>query len=123
MPTAAMTAMISVQALGAGLGGYSLLLWFRKARKPAIIAFHVLAGLAGTETLMANIHMSDLPAESPVRALGLAAAICFAVAVLSGLIAALVGKDQRQLANWLLGLHVVSALAGFLLALSFAGLF
>jgi hypothetical protein len=112
--------MIAVQSLAAGLGGYCLLLWFRKARKPVLIGFHLIAGLAGTEVLMATIHISDLPAESPLRTLGIVAGAWFGVSIISGLLAPLVGKGHRRLANSLLALHVFSGVVGFGTALAFA---
>jgi hypothetical protein len=121
MTTAQMIAIIALQALATGLGGYCLVLWFQKARKPVIIGFHLLAGLGGTETLLATIHLSDFPADSPVRALGMMGAELFGVAVLSGFVAALVGKGRPQLANLLLAIHVGSALLGFFTTLTFAG--
>lgn len=116
----ALLANIALQALAAGLGGYCLVLWFKKARKPVLIGYHLLAGLGATETLLATIHLSGFPADSLARTLGLAAAMCFGVAVLSGFISALVGKWRPQVANALLAVHVGSALLGFFTALSFA---
>jgi glycerol uptake facilitator-like aquaporin len=112
--------MIFVQSVGAGLGGYALFLWFKKARKPTVIGFHAIAGLAGIETLAANIHMSELAADSPVRALAVLALEFFAVSVLTGVVAALVGKRRPQLANLLLALHVGAGLLGLFTVVLFA---
>ncbi|MBB4200780.1 hypothetical protein CCR94_02060 [Rhodoblastus sphagnicola] len=112
--------MILVQSVGAGLGGYALFLWFKKARKPTVIGFHVVAGLAGIETLAANIHLSAFAADSPVRALGILALEFFALSVLTGVVAALVGKQRPQLANVLLAIHVGSGVLALFTALSFA---
>jgi hypothetical protein len=120
MTTVQVYVTIGIQALAAGLGGYCLLLWFKRARKPVIIGFHLLAGLGGTETLLTTLHLSDLAADSPVRALGMTAAELFGVALLSGFLAALAGKARPQLANVLLTIHVGSALAGFFTSLWFA---
>jgi len=113
-------AMIFVQSVGAGLGGYALYLWFKKARKPTVIGFHAVAGLAGIETLGANIHLGEFAADSPVRALAILALELFGVSVLTGVLAALVGKRRPQLANLLLAIHVGAGLLGLFTAFSFA---
>jgi hypothetical protein len=120
MTTAQMIVMIGIQALAAGLGVYSLVLLLRKTRNQAVVAFHLLAGLGGIETLIGVLHMSDLDADSPVRALGLTAAKLFGVAVVVGAIIPLVGKGRHQLTNLLLTIHVGFALLGFVAAVWFA---
>ena len=55
------------------LGAYLLLLWFRKARRPVLIGFHVLLGLGAAETLIVFLHTSGLDEESPARRLALVA--------------------------------------------------
>jgi hypothetical protein len=118
--TTAILANIVLQMLAAGLGGYCLLLWFKKARKPVFIGYHLLAGLGATETLFVIIHISGFPAESFPRTIGLAAGMCFGAAILSGFISALIGKHSPPLANTLLAVHVTSAVAGLIMALVFA---
>jgi hypothetical protein len=112
--------MMAVQMLAAALGFYCLWLWFKKARKPTLIGYHLLAGLGGTEVMVATLHMSGLAADSPIRAIGLAAAVAFGLAAFSGFLAPLVGRAAPKLANWLLALHVGSGAAGLVLGLSFA---
>jgi len=118
--TSQILAMVFVQLVAAGLGGYALTLWFLKARNLTVIGFHAVAGLAGIETLGANIRLSDLPADAPERGVALLALELFGAAVVAGLVGALVGKRRPQLANLLLAIHVVGALAALFAALSFA---
>jgi hypothetical protein len=120
MTTTPVIALQGMQALAAGLGGYCLILWFQKSRKQMIIAFHLLAGLGGIEALIGFMHMSDLDADSPVRALGMTAAKWFGLAVFTGFAAPLIGKKSPPLANLSLAVHVGSALLGFFTTLSFA---
>ena len=118
--TTPLIALQAMQVLAAELGGYCLILWFQKSRKQAIIAFHLLAGLGAIEALIGLIHMSDLDADSPVRALGMTAAKWFGLAVFTGIAAPLIGKKSPPLANLSLTVHVGSALLGFFTTLSFA---
>lgn len=112
-------AMIAIQALAAGLGGYCLILFFRRARNQFIVVIHLVAGLGVIETMAGAIHMSELAADSPVRALGILAVKAFAVAALAGILIPIFGKGRPQLANLLLTIHVGSALLGFFSSLSF----
>jgi hypothetical protein len=118
--TTPLIALQAMQALAAGLGGYCLVLWFKKSRRQAIIAFHLLAGLGGIEALIGFMHMSDLDPDSPVRALGMTAAKWFFLAVFTGFLPPLIGKKNPPLANLSLAVHVGSALLGILTTLSFA---
>jgi hypothetical protein len=123
MTTFQKVVMFAIQALAVGLGGYCLMLLLKKARNQALIAFHLLAGLGGIEVLLGVIHMSDLDADSPVRALGILAAKFFAVAAVAGAFIPLVGfagKGRPQLVNLLLAIHVSSALLGFFASFLFA---
>ena len=43
------------------LGAYLLLLWFRRARKPVLIGFHVLLGIGSAESLVVFLHTGGLP--------------------------------------------------------------
>ena len=115
------TPMILIQALAVGLGGYCLILWFQKARKPVLIGFHLIAGIGGVETLMVFLHNSDFAQDSPVRALGMTAAKLFGASIFTGFLAPLVGKGRPQLANLLLTIHVGCGVLGFMTALNFAG--
>jgi hypothetical protein len=115
------TPMIAVFTVATVLGAWCLVLLFDRARKPTVIGLHLLAGMAGLETLVATIHMSGFDADSPVRALGIMAAAWFGVAALSGLLIPLACKGRPQAANLLLVTHIGSATAGFCLALAFAG--
>jgi predicted membrane channel-forming protein YqfA (hemolysin III family) len=121
MNTTQMFAMFVIQAMATGLGGYCLVLLFKKARNQVIIAFHLLVGFGAIETLVGAIHMSDLAADSPVRALGMTALKCFGAAALAGILIPLVGKGRPQLVNLLLAIHVGSALVGSFTSLSFVG--
>ncbi len=101
------------------LGAYLLLLWFRKARRPVLIGFHVLLGLGAAETLIVFLHTSGLDEESPARRLALVAGGFLAAAIASGFSAPLFGRSYRGTANSLLAMHVASGLAGFLVVLAF----
>jgi hypothetical protein len=119
MTAAQMMVVIGFQALAAGLGLYCLVRFFRKARDPVIIAFHLLAGLGAIEMLIGVIHMSDLDADSPTRALGMTAVKLYGVAAVFGALTPFVGKGRRQIANLLLTIHVACALLGFFTTLMF----
>jgi hypothetical protein len=114
-----MVVIFGMEALAAGLGLYCLVLFFRRARDQVVIAFHLLAGLGAIELLIGIIHMSDLDADSPVRALGMTAVKLFGVAAASGALTPFVGKGRRQLANLLLTIHVGTALFGVVTTLMF----
>ncbi|WP_294534439.1 hypothetical protein [uncultured Rhodoblastus sp.] len=120
MTTDQTVVMIGIQALAVGLGFYGLVLLLRKARNPTIIAFHVLAGLGAIETLFGFLRMSELAADSPVRALGITAAKWLGAAVVTGALTPFVGKGRPLLANTLLLVHIGSALAGFIMTVLFA---
>jgi hypothetical protein len=119
MTTAQIIITIGIQALAAGLGLYALVLLLQKARNQTVIAFHLLAGLGGVEILIGILHVSDLDADSPVRALGMTAAKMFGVALAAGALIALFGKGRPQLVNLLLTIHVGAALAAFVTTLLF----
>jgi hypothetical protein len=110
---------IGIQALAAGLGLYALALLLQKARNQTVIALHLLAGLGGVEILIGILHVSDLDADSPVRALGMTAAKIFGVALAAGALIPLFGKGRPQLVNLLLTIHVGGALAAFVATLMF----
>jgi len=112
--------MIAIFTVSTVLGAYCLILLFERARKPTLIGLHLLAGMAGLETMIATLHMSGLDADSPVRRLGIMAAAWFGVAAVSGLLIPLACKGRPQAANLLLVTHIGSATAGFFLALAFA---
>ena len=101
------------------LGGYLLLLWVRKTRKPVLIGFHVLLGLGGAESLVVFLHMGGLDDDSPLRRLALVAGGFLAAAIASGFSAPLFGKTYRFAANSLLAAHVFTGLAGFVIVLAF----
>jgi hypothetical protein len=114
-----MTIIIGIQALAAGLGLYSLVLLLRKARDQVIVAFHLLAGFGAIEMLTGIIHMSELDADSPVRALGMTALKLFGVAAVAGVLTPFVARGRRQLTNLLLTVHVSFALLAFFTTLMF----
>jgi hypothetical protein len=99
----------------AALGAYLLLLWFRAARKPVLIGFHVLLGFAAAESLAGFLRMSGLDEGDPARRLAIVAGGFFAAAIASGFSAPLFGKAYRGVANSLLAAHVFSGLAGLLI--------
>jgi hypothetical protein len=119
MTTVQMIATLGIQGLAAVLGLYALALLFQKARNPAVMAFHLLAGLGGVEILIGFLHMSDLDADSPVRALGMTAAKLYGVALAAGALIPLIGKGRHQLVNLLLTVHIGGALAGFVTTVLF----
>ena len=111
-------AMFVLLTAGVALGAYILLLWFRGARKPALIGFHLLLGLGGVESLVVFLHQNDLADDPSVRRLALVALGLFGAAAFSGFTAPLFGKNYRA-ANSLLGAHVGSGVVGFLIFIAF----
>lgn len=109
-----------IQAAAAGLGLYCLVRLLRKSRDQVLVVLHLIVGFGAIETMTGAIHMSDLAADSPVRALGMLAVKAFGVAALAGILIPILGKGRPQFANLLLAIHVCSALFGFFSAVSFA---
>jgi hypothetical protein len=102
----------------AALGGYNLLLWLRGARRPGLIAGHLLLGVAGAETLVMFLHNGGLADDDPARGTAKLALYLFGAAIFAGFAAPLLGKNNRQSANALLAAHVGTALAGLFVVLT-----
>ncbi len=101
------------------LGAYLLLLWFRSARRPVLIGFHVLLGLGAGESLVVFLHLGGLDDNAPARRLALVAGGFIAAAIASGLSAALFGRKNPGAANSLLAAHVAAGVAAFFGVLAF----
>ncbi|KIZ40999.1 MULTISPECIES: hypothetical protein [Rhodopseudomonas] len=116
-----MTALPVVVILTAAsaLGLYLGLLFLRGERRPTLIAFHLLLGFGGLETLVMLLHGTPNGAEgaSNAASLGTIAAGLFAVSAFSGFVAALARRSPVA-ANVVLGTHVTVGLAGFALFLA-----
>jgi hypothetical protein len=117
------TPIVLIYAAAAGLGGYVLLLWFRKARRPGLIAVHLLLGAAALEMLFAFLRLKDLGDNGAASRLGTIAVTLMALAMFSGFVAPVLGKQHRTAANSLLATHVCSGVAGFLMVLALAAQF
>jgi hypothetical protein len=111
--------ILLLYAATAGLGGYILLLWFRQARRPVLIGFHLILGAASLETLFVFLRNSGLDSHGSASRLGMIAGGFMAIAMFSGFTAPLLGKNYRTAANSLLATHVCSGIAGFLIVLAF----
>lgn len=110
--------LILILTSAAALGAYLLLLWFRRIRRPILVAVHLMLGVGGTETLIMFVHNSDFAPDSLARRLALVAAAFLGVAIFSGFTAPLFGRNYRA-ANAMLAAHVSCGVAGFLIALGF----
>jgi len=89
----------------------------RKRSPPALIGFHLLLGAGGLEVLAMLLHGTPdrriLPAGGLVT---IAAGLVFA-AMVSGLLAPMIGRQSRRTMNVALVIHVGVAVAGFVLLL------
>jgi hypothetical protein len=80
-------------------------------RKPTMRAAHLLLGAFALESLAVNLNDpgSAALAASPF---GARAALLVGLALLTGYIAALVGRKNQRAANWILGAHATAATLG-----------
>jgi hypothetical protein len=111
--------VVCLVTAAAALGAWLLVLWFRNARRPVLIGFHVLLGLGSAETLVVFLHTSGLDDDAPARRIALTAGAFLAAAIASGFLAPLFGRDYRIAANSLLAAHVFAGVAAFLIVLAF----
>jgi hypothetical protein len=118
-PTTAVPVVCLVTA-AAALGAWLLVLWFRNARKPVLIGFHVLLGLGSAETLVVFLRTGGLDDAAPARRIALVCGACLVAAIASGFLAPLFGRDYRIAANTLLAAHVAAGVAAFAIVLAFA---
>jgi uncharacterized BrkB/YihY/UPF0761 family membrane protein len=113
------TPIILVCFASAAFGAYNLRLWFRRARRPELIALHLFLGAAAMEMVLAFLRNIDLDANGRAYNFGFAA-ICFmALAMFSGFCAALLRNQPKAVTNALLAAHVGSGVAGFFIVLAF----
>lgn len=101
-----------------GLGLLLGLEYLRRVRsKPAVIGFHLLFGAASVE-VMAMLLRGAPNQDAPLAGLLLkAAAGLLAFALLSGLVAPMIGRRSRGTMNAALLVHVSAAVAGCVLCL------
>ncbi len=100
------------------LGGYNLWLRLRGLRKPMVVGAHLMAGIGSLVVLV--FFLKDANAGEGIAAgpFGNVAAAFLALAVLSGLLGPILGRDSRQIANALLAVHATCGAAGFVTALA-----
>lgn len=86
--------------------------------KPALIGFHLLLGAGGLEVTVMLLRGAPSGAAMPVGLLLKAAAGLLGFALLSGLVAPIIGRRSRGTMNVALCVHVSAAASGFLLCLA-----
>jgi len=85
-----------------------------QARKPGLTATHLLLGAGGLEQLAVGTQGFQADASGSS---GATAAVLIGLAMLTGFLTPLFGRESRRRANTLLITHVSVAAAGFLLFL------
>jgi hypothetical protein len=110
--------MVLVLVAAVALGAYNLTLWLRGARRPGLIAAHLLLGVGAAEALVVFLHNSHLADDDPARQTAKLALLLLAGAIFTGFAAPLLGKGRRQAANALLAAHVCAGLAGAFIVLT-----
>jgi hypothetical protein len=99
-----------------GLGLLLGLEYLRRVRsKPAVIGFHLLFGAASVEVMAMLIRGAPNSASLAAGPLLKAAAALLAFALLSGLVAPMIGRRSRGTMNGALIVHVSAAAAGCIL--------
>ena len=111
--------IVIMASAASALGGYLLLLWFRKERRLVLIGFHVLLGFGAIEALVAFLHMGGLDDDDSLRRLAMNGVWCLGAAIASGFAAPLFRKSYSA-ANAMLAAHVAAGLAAFLVVLTVA---
>jgi hypothetical protein len=105
--------------LAVGIGVYLGLLYLRGVRPIKIVlGAHILLGMGGLEQLAIFIR-GGAPSGATVNvgSFGTAAAALFALAMLSGFIAPLLGQRSRRSGEFMLATHAFTGVAGFVLLL------
>jgi hypothetical protein len=116
--------MIAIPALllitvAVTIGLYLGLLYLRGVRpRRILLGAHILLGMGGLEQLAIFIRGST-PSGATVNvgSFGTAAAELFALAMLSGFIAPLLGQHSRRNGEYMLAAHAFTGAAGFVLFL------
>ncbi|NVN86141.1 MAG: hypothetical protein HXX15_08615 [Rhodopseudomonas sp.] len=110
--------VLVILSAATAIGLYLGLLYLRGERKPGLIAFHLLLGFGGLETLVMLLHGTpNGAAGATTGTFGYTAAGLFGVSAFSGFVAALARRSPVA-ANVVLGTHVTVGLAGFALFLA-----
>jgi hypothetical protein len=115
--------MIAIPALllitvAVTIGVYLGLLYLRGVRPVKIVlGAHILLGMGGLEQLAILIRGTPSGANLNVGSFGTAAAGLFALALLSGFIAPLLGQRSRRKGEFMLATHALTGAAGFVLFL------
>lgn len=99
------------------LGGYLLLLYLRKERKPVLIGVHLLLGLASLEIMVLLLRGTPNSDGFPPGKYGNVGLGLIALAVFIGFLAPILGRDNRTKSNLLMASHVSAGLAGIVLAI------
>ena len=93
--------------------------YLRRVRsKPALIGFHLLLGAGGLEVTVMLLRGSPGGASLPAGLLLKGTAGLLGFALLSGLVAPMIGRRSRGTMNVALAVHVTAAASGFLLCLA-----
>ena len=101
-------------ALGLLLG----LDYLRRVRsKPALVGFHLLMGAAATELIAMFLRGTPGNSAIPVGPLLQSAAALLGIALLTGLVAPMIGRRSRSTMNIALIVHVSASTAGVVLCL------
>jgi hypothetical protein len=116
--------MIAIPALllitvAVAIGVYLGLLYLRRERpRRIVLGAHILLGIGGLEQLAIFLRgATPSGATVNVGSSGTAAAALFALAMLSGLIAPLLGQKSRRNGEFMLATHALAGAAGFVLLL------
>lgn len=86
--------------------------------KPALVGFHLLLGAGGLEVMAMLLHGTPNQPTSPQGGLLLPAAGFVMFAMMSGLVAPLIGRQSRRTMNVAVVVHVSLAVTGFVLLLA-----
>ena len=89
----------------------------RRRSPPVLIGFHLLLGAGGLEVLAMLLHGTPDRRILPAGGLITIAAALVLAAMITGLLAPMVGRQSRRTMNVALALHVGVAAAGFVLLL------
>jgi hypothetical protein len=100
------------------LGAYNLWLRLRGLRKPMVIGAHLMAGIGSLVVLVFYLKDANNGEGMAAGPFGNVAAALLALAVLSGLLGPILGRDSRRISNALLTAHATCGVAGFLTALA-----
>lgn len=115
--------MIAIPAVliittGVAIGVYLGLLYLRGVRpRKIVLGAHILLGMGGLEQLAILMRGAPSGAALNVGSFGTGAAALFALALLSGFTAPLLGQRSRRNGEFMLATHALTGAAGFVLLL------